>query len=165
VVNTRLTASNASHSIKSNVSMIFFLLGVALLVFGVLYKTSVGSWFSVLSLFFGIILSTFGMFLKLGMFSLKLRSVAGLGTILICASIISIALAIALFQFHDMTVLRYIQVRGTRYYKATCIAWEPTYLWLCSFLAYTSLVLMISGVVTSLFSLMSPFRSIEEKHH
>jgi len=164
VANTRLTTSNISYFIKDNLYMILFLLGIALLVFGMLYKTSIGSWFSVVSLFFGIILSTFSMFLKLGMFSLKLRSVAGLGTILICASVISIALAITLFQFYDMTILRYIQVRGTRYYRATCIAWNPTYLWLCSLLAYTSLVLMISGLMTIFFSLMPPFRSIEEKH-
>jgi len=154
VRNMRIGMLNVLAPIREHLDMILFLSGFILLVVGLLCKTALGSWFSASSLFFGMVFLTFGMFLKLGIFSVKFRSAAGVGTILICASIICIAISIALFQFVNIDVLRYVRFRTYDYYRVTCVLWEHSYSWLCNLLAQSSLVLFIGGVAAKIFSII-----------
>ena len=156
VVNVRVGTSYVLHVIRDHLDATLVLSGFMLLVVGLLYKRDMGSWFSAGTLFLGIVSFTFGFFLKLGIFSVKLRSLAGVGITLICASVICLALSIALFQFIDMTILRIMRVRHGDYYRITCILWEQRYLWLCNPLAQVSLGLLISGVTARFFSFVLP---------
>ncbi len=138
--------------------MALFLSGCVLLVIGLLCKKDMGSWISAGTLFLGTTFCTFGIFLKLGIFSVKLRSLAGVGTILICVSVICIALSIVLFQFCEMTIVGVVRARFLRgdYYRVTCILWKQKYLWLCNLLAQASLPLFISGVTARFLSIVLP---------
>jgi len=155
--------SRILNFIKSSMHVIPFPLGVVLLVIGVLYKTSIGSWVSVTIMFFGMMLLFFSIFLKLGIFPTKLFSLAGLGTILICVSITSIILAIVLFQFFDVAVLGYARERLGKYYKVTCVVWKPSYLELCTLLIQSGFVLFIAGMTMRLLSLVIPFSLIKKR--
>lgn len=158
----RTKKSRVLDLVERSVHVIPFPLGVVLLVLGVLYKTSIGSLVSVSMMFLGIMLVSFSILLKLGVFPTKLFSVAGLGTILICISITSLILAIVLFQFFDVAVLGYARERLGKYYKATCVVWKPSYLELCTFLVQSSFVLFIAGITIRLLSLVIPFSSIKK---
>jgi uncharacterized membrane protein HdeD (DUF308 family) len=153
VANMRTGMLNVLVPIEDHLDKILILPGLILLVVGLLCKTALGSWISASSLFFGIVFFTFGIFLKLGIFSAKAHSAAGVGTILICASIICIAISIALFQFVYIDVLRYVPYRTYHIYRVTCVLWVHPYSWLCNLLAQSSLVLFIGGVTAKIFSI------------
>jgi hypothetical protein len=73
--------------------------GVLLLVVGLMFVETFGSLVSVVAFFFGIIFVAFGFFARLGLFYLKLSSLNGLGTILICVSVVFFALSFAVIQY------------------------------------------------------------------
>jgi len=156
VENMRKNRLDVSHVIRQCFDMTLFLSGVILLIIGLLLKKDLGSWISTGTLFLGMVFSTFGIFLKLGIFSVKLRSLAGVGTILICASVVCFALSIVLFQFAELTIVGYHPVRGSNDYVITCIHLEHSYLWLCNLLAQASLWFIIGGVTARFLFIVLP---------
>lgn len=154
---------NVLNFVRDHLDMTLFLSGCVLLVIGVLCKKDMGSWVSAGTLFLGMIFCTFGIFLKLGIFSAKFRSLAGLGTILICASVVCIALSIVLFQFCDMTIVGVVRMRLSegRHYRVTCILWKQRYLWLCNLLAQASLGLIIGGVTARFLFIVLPLINLK----
>jgi hypothetical protein len=90
--------------VRDNAGTISVLLGLALLVLSVLLFTMLGNPYSASCLFFGITFVALGIFAKIGMFWVKLHSRGGLGTVLICASIVFFAFSLALFQFLSLQV-------------------------------------------------------------
>lgn len=95
--------------LKEHLGKIVFLIGVVLLVLAILFFSQLGSLESAFSLFFGLILVFFGIFAEIGVFSVKLRSLVGVSTVLICASVVLFAFSIAIIQFVDVKITGYIQ--------------------------------------------------------
>lgn len=143
------------HILRDHIDMLLLVLGIPLAITGALLKTSLGSWYSATALFLGLTFITFGMLTKLGLFLAKLRSLAGIGTVMISLAIVSITLAVALFQFVDFEPLSAAPDRYRAIYRITCVRWNPLYGRLYSALAQTSLALFASGVAARLLSLVS----------
>lgn len=129
--------------------IILFTTGIILLMVGLMLITPLGSVGSALSLFFGVIMTSFGMLIKLGLYSTKITSFDGLGTILISISIVTFALSIALLQFLTLNVIEVVQqiFRGTplNRYKVFYDVERP-YGALSVALLKLSLIIFVSGL-------------------
>jgi uncharacterized membrane protein HdeD (DUF308 family) len=85
---------------------IMIIAGVLLLVAGLVSYSTFGSVLSAATLFFGIIFVSFGVLARLEFFYQRLRSLNGLGTILVCIAVVFFALSVAFMEFQA--------VKGTR---------------------------------------------------
>lgn len=94
-------------------------------------------------------MTSFGMLIKLGLYSTKITSFDGLGTILISISIVTFALSIALLQFLTLNVIEVVQqiFRGTplNRYKVFYDVERP-YGALSVALLKLSLIIFVSGL-------------------
>lgn len=135
-------------------SGILFFSGVVLLVGGLLFLETFGSILSAGALFFGIIFVAWGLFLRLGLFYLKLRSLDGLGTILVSLSVVFLALSVTVMTF--MTVQSMVPVsvylRGILLgYYAIMYTTRP-YAWLASISLWAFIISFVTGVIVKIFS-------------
>lgn len=133
---------------------IVFFIGVILLIIGVSTLTALGTQLSATSFFLGIIFVVFGIFAQIGLFSVNFRSWNGLGTILICISIILLAFSISVFQFINLKFLGHMQVgyrgRPMPFYRVFVHS-EHSYILLGNFLARLGLVLLVVGILVKIF--------------
>lgn len=95
--------------LKENLGKILIAVGILLLVLGFVMQStfyfviSAFGFISAVNLFLGIMLIVLGSFVLVGLFPVKLRSIDGLGTILLCVSIGFFALAFVAIQFQLVT--------------------------------------------------------------
>lgn len=89
---------------------ILVLSGIVLLVVGLMFMETYGSPVSVIGFFFGIIFVAFGIFARIGLFSSKLSSANGLGTILICISVVFFSLSFSLIEFQAVSSITKIPI-------------------------------------------------------
>lgn len=137
---------------------IIFLIGVVLLIVGVLALNLYGSILSAGSLFFGILFTVFGLFVQLGFFSGNLRSLGGVGTILICVSIIFLAFSVVMFEFLEVSsagIVPWIYHGYVRGYIVIMSSERP-YLWLSALFMQSGLALFITGIVLKIFHAVKP---------
>jgi len=141
--------------IKEHVGKILFLTGVMLLFVSLFLSRAFGSLESALTMFFGVTSVAFGMFIMLGMLSVKLRSLNGLGTIMICTAVVFFALSIASVQFLDVTVLGYVEMvfRGQRTgeYRAI-LQWQRPYAMASQIFLQISLASFVAGIALKIFN-------------
>jgi uncharacterized membrane protein HdeD (DUF308 family) len=132
---------------------IMFLAGALLMTFGVLNFNMFGTMASAISLFLGILFLVFGLFVLLGVFSVKFRSADGLGLILICASVVSFAFSFAILQFLSAEIAEIdpYYSRWRLYGFLVYFHSERPYLWASSLFALLGLALVITGVVLKIY--------------
>jgi hypothetical protein len=135
-------------------SGILFFAGVLLLTCGVLFLETFGSFLSAASLFFGIIFVAWGLFLRLGFFYLKIRSLDGLGTILVSISVVFLAFSMAVMTFMTVksTVPVGIYLRGILLGYYTILNTYRPYVWLASISFWACVVSFLAGVIVKIFS-------------
>lgn len=114
------------------VGKVMFLVGVILLVTGILTLNMTGSTISAGSLFIGILFIVFGLFVQMGFFSGRIRSFGGVGTILICLSIILVSFSLAVSEFVNITGYDVVLdvFRGAVMGSQLIMYAERPYLWL-----------------------------------
>jgi len=144
--------------VTENFGKIMVFSGVGLFIIGFLLLTGFGSMWSAISLFFGILLVAFGFFALFGFFSGNLRSLNGLGTILICLSIVFFALSLVVFQFLNVVVVRWLQevFRGGSLGARALLSSERPYLWLSGLSMEAALALLVIGVVLKVYYALRP---------
>jgi hypothetical protein len=84
------------------VGILFFLLGVFMLADSYFILTEI-AFVPAISLFLGILLAVYGLFVQVGLLSGRLRSIDGLGTIILCVSVGFFALAFSAIQVQLVT--------------------------------------------------------------
>ena len=127
---------------------------VLLLFIGVLYMSSFYQWFSALALFSGVVLLVTGFAIRLmGPLTLTKPSIGGLGAILICISLVTIASAGIFALFATPAGLR---LRGSIFkgyftgYVGTIETAHPL-VWLLTPLATIGLGLLVVGVLLKVY--------------
>ena len=135
-------------------SSILFFSGFLLLVAGVLLLETFGSILSAASLFFGIVFVAWGLLLRLGFFYLKLRSLDGLGTILLSVSVVFLALSISgvtiLAVRHVYLVPTYIRGFLSGYIQILD-TYRP-YAWLATISLWACIISLVAGVMVKIYS-------------
>lgn len=135
-------------------SSILFFSGFLLLVAGVLLLETFGSILSAASLFFGIVFVAWGLLLRLGFFYLKLRSLDGLGTILLSVSVIFLALSITGMTFLAVkdTIIVPTYIRGIFGGYYTILDTYRPYAWLAAVSLWAFTVSLVAGVIVKIYS-------------
>jgi len=144
-----------SDFLRENFGKFSIVLGVILFFSGLLLFNTFGSFWSALSLFFGVVLSAFGLFFQLELFG-DLRSVSGFGSILIFASIVFFALSISFFQFLEITSFRVVQEifrGGVLPFGRVIMHTERPYLWLCGLFFWFGVFFFVGGLVVKIVRL------------
>jgi hypothetical protein len=128
-------------------------IGMLLLVVGVLFVNIFGSIVSVFTFFFGIVLAAYGFFSRVGLFY-NLRSLSGLGTVLICISVVCFALAFALLEVLSVKGIRLIPqyYRGVFEGYTTYVALYRPYAWLSLNSMWASLATFVAGLIVKVYS-------------
>lgn len=128
--------------------------GIVLLVVGLFYVENFGSLVSVVAFFFGIVLFIFGFFARVGLFSLKLLSLNGLGTILICVCVAFLALSFAVIEFQAVASVVTVYQRGP---GGKLIPYQEVntyrpYAWLSFDLIGIGLPILFAGLIAKAYS-------------
>lgn len=89
--------------LKDNLADVMIGVGIPFVVFGVFMLSTIGSVASAVGLFCGSLLIVYGLMIRVGLFSVKWRSMNGVGTILLCISFGLFALAVVSVQFQDIS--------------------------------------------------------------
>jgi hypothetical protein len=132
---------------------IMIIAGVLLLVVGLMSYNTFGSLLSAATLFFGIIFVSFGFFARLGFFYSRLRSLNGLGTILVCISVVFFALSIAFMEFQAVKGVRTVPdfFRGfIRGYYQIVTTYRP-YVWLGVTSIWVGLASFLAGLIVKVY--------------
>lgn len=135
-----------------NFEKLLIVLGIAALVSGLLLLETFGSVWSAICFFFGIVLVASGFFFEFELFS-NIRSLAGLGSVLIFASIIFFALSVSFFQFLEISSVSYVQeiFKGAALpFSRAILHTDRPYLWLCGLFFWAGFSLFISGLVVKI---------------
>ncbi len=132
---------------------IMIIAGILLLVAGLVSYGTFGSLLSATTLFFGIIFVSFGFFARLGLFYSRLRSLNGLGAILVCIAVVFFALSIALMEIQAVKGVRTIPdyYRGfLRGYSVIVTTYRP-YVWLVVTLIWVGLASFLAGLIVKIY--------------
>jgi len=141
-------------SVRDHIGKLMLLIGSVLLVAGALTLKNFGSVFSAGSLFFGILLVVFGLMAQLGLFSDNLRSWNGLGTIMMCFSIVFIAFSFAVIQFSEVNSADVVPIifRGAVLGWKVVFSSERPYIWLSALFFQLGLVVLVVGIAIKIFN-------------
>ena len=85
--------------VRQNLSKIMIGAGILGVIFGIFMLDTFGTLASATGVFIGVLLIAYGFFIQIGLFSVKWRSINGVGTVLLCISVGFFALAIVALQF------------------------------------------------------------------
>jgi hypothetical protein len=142
--------------IDERVGTFMFFIGVIMLIFGLLFLTPLGSIISACNIFVGITLSVFGLLIRLGFFYGKLLSLNGLGTLLICLSVVLFALSLSLMQFVKFDIHNIVPLifRGAVIGYKLATEYERIYVHLCSTLLRFALLFFIVGVIIKIYNVV-----------
>jgi len=135
-------------------SSILFFSGLLLLVAGVLLLETFGSILSAGSLFFGIVFVAWGLLMRLGFFYMKLRSLDGLGTILLSVSFVFLALSMASITFLGVkhVYLASTFIRGTFGGYYTILDTYRPYAWLAMISLWAFIISLLAGMIVKIYS-------------
>jgi uncharacterized membrane protein len=127
--------------------------GIVLLVVGLMSYNTFGSLLSAASLFFGIIFVSFGFLARLGFFYLRLRSLNGLGTILVCLSVVFFALSVTFIEFQAVKGIRTVPnfIRGFIYGYSVIVTTYRPYVWLGLTTIWISLAAFLAGLIVKVY--------------
>lgn len=85
--------------VRHNLGKIMIGAGILGVIFGIFMLDTLGTLASAAGMFIGVLLIAYGFFIQIGLFSMKWRSINGLGTVLLCVSVGFFALGIVALQF------------------------------------------------------------------
>jgi hypothetical protein len=142
--------------LEENSGSIMIIAGILLLVVGLVSYGSFGSLLSAASIFFGIVFVSFGLLARLEFFHLKLRSLNGLGAILVCIAVVFFALSVAFMEFQAVKGTRTIPdyYRGfLRGYSVIVITYRP-YFWLVVTLIWVGLASLLAGLIVKIYCVL-----------
>ena len=144
--------------IKESWGKILFFIGMIFLVLSLLFLNRFGSLESAFSLFFGLIFVAFSMFSQLDFFSVKLRSLTGLGTILICISVVFLVFSIAAIQFVSIESVVYVRevFRGVPMGFRPIVTLGRPYAGIGQIFMQMGVLLFIVGIVLKVFRVLKP---------
>lgn len=153
-----MTSEIIKNYLEEYLGGILFLVGIILLLIGLLYLKATGSLLSAICFFLGITFTAFGILIKVGFFSVKLRSLDGLGTMLVCSALLFFALSIALIQFLEIQVAGFTQevFRGVPlpYFRVHLVSERP-YANIVGILIRLSVIQFLSGIVIKIYCALS----------
>ena len=95
---------------SDNSGKLIFSFGAVFLAVGVLSSNYFGTVLSAVTLFLGILMVVFGLFLQLGLFSGDLRSLSVIGMILVCAAIVLFAFSLVALEFLDIVSTKIVAI-------------------------------------------------------
>ena len=132
---------------------IMFLAGAVLTACGALTFNLFGTIASAVSIFLGILFAVFGLFVLLGVFSARFRSLNGISIIMICTSIVCFAFSIVSLQFLSTKIVdldpMYHRMRFLGF--LVTFQWERPYLWASGIFALLGLASLITGIVLKVY--------------
>lgn len=149
LVGMLLSVDDVVDFLRENFGKFLIVLGLVLFFSGLLLFNTFGTFWSALSMFLGVVLAAFGFFSQLELFS-DLRSLSGLGNILLFVSIVFFALSFALFQFLEVTsfrVIRQVFQGGVLPFSRVILYTERPYLWLCGLFFWFGFFSFAGGLV------------------
>jgi len=145
------------YDVRENLGKVMILVGVVLVVLGLLSLSTMGSAFSAVNLFFGLLFVSLGFLVHIGVFSGGFRSLNGFGTILICLSVVFFVFAAVVFQFQDIGIVGYVQevFKGARlpFYRMLISTNRP-YSWLSYLCVIIGGVLLFAGLTFKVYSFL-----------
>jgi hypothetical protein len=145
--------SDVTDFVTEYLGKIMFLVGALLMAFGILNLNLFGTMMSAISLFLGTLFIVFGIFVLLGVFSVEFRSLNGISLILICASVVFLAMSFVSLQFLSTEVvdINPYYYRMHFLYYVIYLRSERPYLWASSLFAFLALASFIAGVVLKVY--------------
>jgi hypothetical protein len=149
--------SDFAYILKDNAAKVMITAGVLMITLGTLVLNNFGNLASAASLFVGILSLVYGLFAYVGLFSGKLRSISGVGTLLICVSIGFVALGFVVIQFQTMTIVDFIKQfeHGmVMPYVKPVIKTDRPYVWLSDIALQLGLYFFIAGVVLKILGFL-----------
>jgi hypothetical protein len=129
---------------------IMVFLGIVLFVVGLLFMQVSSSPVSVIGFFFGIVLIAFGILARVGFFSTNLRSLNGLGTVLICISVVFFSLSFSVLQFQEVS--GYVQIPVMDHGVIIGYMSQPNYYRPYTWLSLTSIGICLSMLFAGLIA-------------
>jgi len=132
---------------------IMIIAGILLLVVGLMSYNTFGSLLSAATLFFGIIFVSFGFFARLEFFYQRLRSLNGLGTILVCISVVFFALSVAFMEFQAVKGVRTVPdyFRGFLRGYSVIVTTHRPYVWLGVTSIWVGLASFLAGLIVKVY--------------
>lgn len=148
-----ITWSDVVDFVTDYSGKIMFLVGVLFMASGVLNLNLFGTMASAVSLFLGILFVVFGLFVLLGVFSVRLRSVNGLSIILICASVVCFAFSIVSLEFLSAEIVDVEPMYFRMHFLGFVVnlQWERPYLWVSYIFALLGLASLITGIALKVY--------------
>jgi len=143
---------------SNNLGKLIFVCGAFSLAIGVFSSSMFGTVLSAVTLFLGILMVIFGLFLQLGLFSDSVRSFSGVGMLLVCVAIVLLAFALVALEFLDVVRAMYMPIiphgGGVPVEGKVLLITDRPYVWiseLCLRIGLGSLVLGIGLKIAGLF--------------
>jgi len=140
---------DAFDYLRENFGKFSIVLGLVVFLCGLLFLETFGSVWSAICIFFGIVFVAFGFFFELELFS-NVRSLGGLGVVLIFTAIVFFALSISLFQFLEVSSISYVRevFRGSALpFTRAILHTDRPFLWLCGVFFWVGVVLLFLGFI------------------
>ncbi len=154
-----LTSMNSGHLgiedfISEHKGRLMILVSLPFFFIGMLWLNGFGTMLSAAGFFVGILLVAYGFLDVLGFFSVKWRSIAGLGVILIVAAITFLAISLGTMEFQTLVLAGYRPV----IFKGAIISYQPvmhsypTFLWLTEITVELTLLLFAAGIILRIYA-------------
>jgi hypothetical protein len=135
--------------LKENLGKVMFATGILLAILGTFILNGFGSLASAAALFFGFLMIVYGLFVTVGFFHVKWRSISGLGTVLVCIAVGLFSLAVVALEFQVVTVHTRAEVfRGAvmPFYRLSFTTSSPL-MYLFALGSQIGLIFLLAGVV------------------
>jgi hypothetical protein len=133
---------------------ILFLLGVILFFISVGALSTFGTVLSAGCFFFGVLLVFFGLFARLGVFSVKFRSLDGVSVILICCSIVLLAFSVAVLEFLTTNVGVDVFIFRYKIYYMLTFNSERPYVWVSGVCMLFGFLFLVFGLALKVYSIL-----------
>ncbi len=143
---------------SDNMGKLIFFSGAVFLAIGVLTSSMLGTVLSAVSLFLGITMVFAGMFMQMGLFSNGIRSLSGLGMLLILIAIVVLAFGLVSLEFLDVVAQYYVPVLQHSYVPPTVFRWiavtERPYVWISNLCFRLGIGFLVFGAAVKFASLL-----------
>jgi hypothetical protein len=135
--------------LKENLGKVMIAVGIVLVIFGLFVFNGFGSFESAAGLFFGFLMIIYGFFVMVGIFSVKWRSMGGLGTVLVCIAVGFFSLAVVALEFQVVSARPIKEVfKGATmpFYRLILTSSMPL-MYLFALGSQVGLILLVAGVI------------------
>lgn len=142
--------------VADNMGKLIFFVGVILFFVGVLASSMFGTILSAVSFPLGILMVFAGLFLQLGFFSGGIRSLSGMGMVLVCVALTFLAFGLVAWQFLDVVGvgLKAVIFKGWVAGYSVHLETDRPYLWVSDLCFKFGLGFLFFGVIFKITSLL-----------